>query len=249
MNDKVSIMEAVNKVMDYTGLDNVNEIPVLIDWAIEADRSIGSFYDWEKKIHILDVVGCRADLPPGVVWVRGIVMGDAGCDCEASFDFAYDNLDLIDKSTGLETTTGFLTIDLSSSEDIKCSNVRWEVQDNSIILSSDNDGAKVTVQVLQYQLDTNGFPKVNTNNIRAIATYLEYRLMKRSRWSKNRAEKMDHTDIAETYREWNRLCADARATTSRMSETEESDVVGIMNDPLSGVGMALPSTYYQYYDY
>jgi hypothetical protein len=145
MNAKVSVIQAVNKVLDYTGTDNVNDIPVLVDWAVEADRAIGSFYDWEKKIYVLDIVGCQAELPNGTVWVRGIILGDAGCDCDSTFDFA---------------------------------------------------------------------------------------------------EKMDHTDIQETFKEWNRLCASARAESSRPSETEMSDIVGIMNDPLSGVGMALPSTYY-----
>jgi len=243
MNAKVSLMNAINEVLDMIGSENTNDIPVLKKWAINADRRIGAKLDWKKQIHVLDVEGCIAKLPFGVVWVRGLILGDAGCDCGTNFDFAFNNLNLIDKSTSVETTGGFLAITLFSSTDIRCSSVRWEVQNNNIILDRDSDGQKVTVQVLQYELDADGFPLINENNVEAIAQYLEYRLMKRSRWARDPSERMSGADIQDAFREWHRLCSDARATTSRSSATEQTDVAAMVNDPLSGHGLLVPSAY------
>ena len=246
MNAKVSIMNAINEVLDMTGADHSNDIPVLKRWAVNADRRIGAKYDWKKQIHVLDVIGCVAELPFGVIWVRGVIFGDAGCDCGLSFDFAFNNLNLIDKATGVETTSGFLAIDLITTKDLVCPSrggLRWEVQDNNLIFDQDLNGQKVTVQVLQYQLDSQGFPLINENNVEAIAQYLEYRLMKRSRWAKDRRERIDRGEIRDAFEEWHRLCSDARATTSRMSVSERAEVAAMYNDPLSGHGFGVPSAY------
>ncbi len=248
MNAKVSLMNAINLVLDDVGSENTNDIPVLKVWAINADRRIGAKQDWKKQIHVLDAEGCIVELPTGVVWVRGLILGDAGCDCGVSFDFAFNqlNLNFIDKQTGVETTSGFLAIDLESSSEPSCSTVRWEVQNNSIILDNDFDGQKVTVQVLQYELDANGVPLINENNVEAVAQYLEYKLMKRSRWAKGRSDKFSRADINDSLNEWHRLCSDARATTSRPSTSERAEIAQMVNDPLSGHGMLLPSSYENY---
>ena len=43
MKNMVSIMSAVNKALDFTGSESIEDVPVLVDWAIDADKAIGSF--------------------------------------------------------------------------------------------------------------------------------------------------------------------------------------------------------------
>lgn len=242
MKELVSIKNAVNKALDYVGALSEDDVPVLIEWAIDADKSIGSYYDYEAKIWVLDVVNCQADLPCGVVKVVGLLLGDHGCDCSLLFDS--DVFSLLDTSTDVETTTGFLAVDVITAEQVCCrlssSGIRWQVQDNKIVLAGNYDGNKVTIKVLQYKFDSEGFPMININNVRAIASYLEYRLAARSRWAKDRREKMDVVDVRRLEQRWYDLKIDAAAQSAMPSESEQQEVADMYNNPLSGGGMDIP---------
>ena len=140
MKNMVSIMSAVNKALDFTGSESIDDVPVLVDWAIDADKAIGSFYDYKEEIHVLDVTNCRAKLPCGTIEVRGLLLGDHGCNCNITFDNA--KLVIQDLSTGVETTGGLLAISVVEVGDVTCniSNIRWWVQNNTIVMDQNFNG-------------------------------------------------------------------------------------------------------------
>lgn len=237
MKNMVSIMSAVNKVLDFIGSESIDDTPVLVDWAIDADKAIGSFYDYKEEIHVLKISNCRAKLPCGTIEVRGLLLGDNGCDCNLVFDNA--RLVIQDLSTGVETTGGLLAITVVDSTDVVCniSNIRWWVQDNNVIMDQNFDGSYVTVKLLMYQLDAEGFPLVNEYNVKAIASYLEWRLAKRSMWSKNPREQFNMNMIKDLEVRWERLCGDARAQSGYPSAGERQELADIINNPISGRGI------------
>jgi len=232
MRNKVSIMAPVNKVLDYMGSESVDDVPVLMDWAIDADKSIGAKYDYKEVIRVLDIVNCRAVLPCGTVEVNGLLLGDHGCDCGLLFD--QGQIVIRGLSTDIETTTGFVAIDIVSDVELRCSATQWYVQDNNVVLDTNYDGNKVTVRLLMYQLDNDGFPLVNENNVEAIAAYLEWRTAARSKWSKDKRDVMPANSITEMENRWERLCADARAQSGMPSPAEKADISDLLSNPISG---------------
>ena len=237
MKNMVSIMSAVNKALDFTGSESIDDVPVLVDWAIDADKAIGSFYDYKEEIHVLDVTNCRAKLPCGTIEVRGLLLGDHGCNCNITFDNA--KLVIQDLSTGVETTGGLLAISVVEVGDVTCniSNIRWWVQNNTIVMDQNFNGNKITVKLLMYQLDGDGYPLINEYNVTAIASYLEWRLAKRSMWSKNPREHFNMNLIRDLEARWERLCGDARAQSSYPSKGEKEELANIFNNPISGRGI------------
>tara|TARA_R110000824_G_scaffold232905_1_gene421098 strand:- start:95 stop:808 length:714 start_codon:yes stop_codon:yes gene_type:complete len=230
-------MASVNKVLDFIGNESIDDTPVLVDWAIDADKAIGSFYDYKEEIHVLEVSNCRTKLPCGTIEVRGLLLGDHGCNCNLTFDNA--KLVIQDLSTGVETTGGLLAIAVVDSGDVTCniSNIRWWVQNNNVIMDQNFDGNKVTVKLLMYQLDGDGFPLINEYNVKAIASYLEWRLAKRSMWSKNPREQFNMNMLRDLEARWERLCSDARAESSYPSNGERQELADMINNPISGRGI------------
>lgn len=241
MKSKVPITIAINKLYDYIGSEIVDDTPMLLDWAIDADQAIGSAYDYKTTIRVLTLKGCRAALPKGTVDVKGLLLGDHGCDCGLLFDKA--QMIYRDLSTGVETSTGILSIDVITSTDVKCGTTMWWVQNNSIIMESNYDGNKVTVKLSLYHFDDDGLPLVNENNIRAISAYLEYMLAKRSRWSKNKNERLPSVDVMDMERTWSRLALNARAESSYPSKAEKEDIAWTINNPMSGRGIIIPDNF------
>jgi len=237
MKNMVSIMNAVNKVLDFTGNESVDDVPVLVEWAIDADKAIGSFYDYKEEIFVLEITNCRAKLPCGTIRVEGLLLGDHGCNCNLAFDNA--KLVIQDLSTGVETTGGLLAILVLDSGDVTCnvSNIRWWVQDNTIILDQNFNGSNVTVKLLMYQLDAEGFPLINEYNAVAVASYLEWRLAKRSLWAKNPREQFNLNMIRDLEARWERMCGDARAQSSYPSKAEKEELANMINNPISGRGI------------
>ena len=97
---------------------------------------------------------------------------------------------------------------------------------------------KITIQYLGLETDKDGFPLVNENHIDAIAAYIEYKNASRTRW-KSVEHRITETGIFDMRREWFRLCSSARADDGEPSESDLAEIRGMINDPTSGVGIAM----------
>lgn len=241
---KISIKNAIQQAQDNMGIDHNRDIPLFTAWAVEADRKIGSYYSYKRKIVVLDVVNCRAELPCEAVAVLGIIFGDCGCDCGLLFTnlYSYINTSLSAHNAG----SGWIVIDDSGGTRFNCG-VAYEIQNNQLVFNGNFDGQKITVQMLALETDADGFPLINENHVDAVAQYIEYKSALRTRWN-SIENKITETGIADMKQEWGRKLRDARAESGEPSLSDLSEIRDMVNDPISGVGIALWHLNDRYYN-
>lgn len=234
-NKLISIKTPVLEALGDMGIDHGKNIPDLIRWSARAENAIGSYYSYRRKISVLTVDKYRAELPCEAQFVQRVLLGDYGCDCANLFDLCRTFLPTVAWGTSADST--FLCIDKPDGcTSISPSGIRFEVQDNHIVLNSNYDKKYLTVQYLGLETDLDGMPKVGENHLEAIVAYIMYRYAQRSRFTQ---VKMDLGDIQLLDKKWNNLCADARAQDAELSESDRSEIVGMMWDPLIGYGLSL----------
>lgn len=235
VNKQVSIKRAVLEAMQDIGIDHNKDIPTFTRWAADAERQIGSYYSYKKKITkpALDIDNCHAELPCDAMAVQRVVYGEVDCDVCDLYNIACSINQL---ATIVETET-FLVI--SKNEDGTTqliTPVKWEVQNNFIVLDGNYDGGKLTVQYLGLETDKDGFPMIIENHVAAVIEYIMYRYARRSRFSPT---KMDGWDVQDLRREWFRLCSMARAEDAELSETDRMEIAALINDPITGMGLSI----------
>jgi len=233
---KVSSYLPIQSFMDNIGMEDNRMIPVLQTWVNEADEKIGSYYAYERKIKVLNINNCKVELPCDVVAVLGVMLGDQGCECDVQFGNYYSNINAGSPNSNVGSP-GFAVIDVSSGVNSTSSRPYYIVQGNSLVFSEKVTLEKVTVQYLGYIMDDDGFIMVNDTHVDAIAQYLEMKLAKKYRFIP--AKRMSETAIREIDREWHRKCAHARAEDGKPSESEILFIKNLINDPTSGVGLAM----------
>lgn len=229
MNDLVSIRNAINRAQDNTGMEEDKDVPVLMDWAVEADKKIDSYYNYVERIHVIEADECTAPLPCGTRVVVGVLMGDCGCDCGLLFNGG------LSKTTAGKITSvdkGLIVID-AATNNVTISGIEYIVQNNKIVFNANFDEEKVTVKTLGYKLDDDGFPMINENHIEAIATYLEYKLMNRQRWGTG-GPKFSIREIDYKFRMWQDEVRDARAIDNSVNSDQHDLLALLYNDPLTG---------------
>jgi len=226
-NKLVSIREAIIQALEMMGKDDMREAPILNIWATRAENEIGSYYGYEKSIEVINVKGCRAELPCGTHRVLGVLIGDQGTSCDLIFDSICNlNVNTIDYQS-LDTGIG-LTIVGGSREVIK--KATYEVrEDNCIEFPYNINSDKVTVKVLKNPTDSKGFIKVQYSHIEAIAAYIKWKIAERSRFG---PDKMTLGDVQYFSKEWSILCRKAIGNSAWPSETEMQELSGIINNPL-----------------
>lgn len=233
---KVSIRLAVQDALDKMGADGTRDVPVFTSWAVTADSKIGSFYAYKPDIMVINVSECRAELPCGVVAVLGILIGDHGCACDLKFNTLFSSFNSMLSHIDFDPTSGFVVMDGVGGGSPSCSDAKYYIQDNSLVFSNKINAEKITIKVLRYQMDDDGFPLVNENHIDAISQYILYNAALRTRW-KPRADRMPEGAIKDMFYEWGRKCRDARADDADPSPSERAALVSMVNDPLSGIGI------------
>lgn len=242
VNKLVSIKIPVLNALEDMGIDIAKDRPVFTRWASEAEREIGSYYSYRKKIKVLNIDHCVATLPCEAAFVQYAILGDHGCECDDLFNRCSTSSTIL----GASTTDTFLIVDAFNSDtSVSLSGVRWEVQDNKLIFTRNYDLQKVTVQYLGFQEDAEGFPLVMENHIGAIVEYIMYRYAVRSRFT---PVKMDHSDISRLWREWMRLASHARADDAELSDSDRQEIVSMIHDPFMGYGMNIGSSSMNYYN-
>jgi hypothetical protein len=233
---KVSIKIPVFQFIEDIGLDKTRMTPLLKRWCVEADRDIGSYYAYKRKICVLDVNECTAELPCSAVGVLAWINGDHGCDCGLLFKSCYQT----GIASGYATTglNGFEFVDVVGHQgSCQCIPVGWEIQNNNIVFNKKFPAdSKITVQYLGYEEDAEGFPLINENHLTAMSAHMEWRLAKQSRW-KPTLKTQNENAIKEMERTWNKKCRQARADDAQPSESERREIVAMVNDPMSGIGL------------
>lgn len=229
-----SIDSAIQWAMNRTGADNDRNRPLFAAWGIEADREIGSFYNYKRKIKVLDV-SCQkeVDLPCDAVAVIGVLSGDQGCDCQKIFRQAFQYY-----TTG-NYTSAFFSFNMFSDSPNGSFTLftKFEIQDGKLIFLTPVTTAKVTVEYLGYETDDNDLPKISESHVRAVGQYIELQWSLRSKHVPDQRQ-ISRVDIQEMDFEWHRLCRLARADDARPTQTEQAQIVQMFNDPLSGMGAA-----------
>lgn len=237
--NKVSSYLPIQTAMDNMAIEDNRMIPVFQGWVAEADEKIGSFYSYEKKIKVLDVSDCKVELPCDVVAVMAIIIGDHGCECDTKFDNFYSSVDDFTSVNVNVNGVGFAVVDGGGGLNSLGNHPTYVIQGNNLVFDHKLNQGKVTVQYLGYILDDDGFIMVNDTHVDAIAQYIEMKQALRSRWTPSKEISINETAIREMTKEWHRKCRHARAEDAKPSESELLEIKNLVNDPLSGVGMAM----------
>jgi len=252
INKLISVKEAILESFEDMGVDITRDKPTFTMWAVRAEKDIGSYYSYKKQIKVITASNCTAKLPVNAAYLKMVVMGDHGCNCDALFNSL--------SSCGCGGTFGtfsptdvFLVIDPvvdgnGTASFGGCGNP-WEVQGGNIVFGKSIDGQKITVQYLGLQEDSEGFVMVSENHKPAIIEYIKWKFAERSRFS---PLKMELGDIAMHKQEYFRLVSDARAMDGEMTESDRAQTLSLLHDPFSGWGLSIGmplvggSNYYSY---
>ncbi len=233
INKLISINNPIIDAMEMLGLENDKDKMVLTRWAYQAEKEIGSRYQFIKKKAVLDIHGCSACLPNDAAYVQGAVMGDQGCDCtDLLYQFCGTNVaDTSVFSSPVGPT--FLVVDVSGGYKGFDRALQYELQNNKMVFYHNLDGKQVTVQYLGYKTDCDGFLEISENHVLAITAYLCWKYFMRKRRPSNE----DFYKIREWKAEWDREAGNARGQDSRLTEGQRANIVAMLHDPLIGYGI------------
>jgi len=237
INKLISIKQAIIEATDDMGFDITRDRPTFAMWAVRAEKDIGSYYSYKRKRAVLTIKGCCAELPCSAAYLKTVVMGDHGCDCEKLMN----NLYTWASSINVAQSETFLIIDRPDTNNFCLGGVRYGVQDNNILFDSNLDGQKVTIEYLGLEEDCDGFVMVNENHVPAIIEYIMWKFCVRSRFSNL---KMELGDTKMHQAEYFRLASDARAMDATLTESERNEILDMLHSPFSGFGLDIGITAY-----
>lgn len=229
---KISIQNAVVALIDNIGLSRNAMVPVFRVWAKEGEQKIGSYYQYKRKIYVLDVENCAAVLPCEVVAVNALLLGDHGTCCAQIFEGLYGYL--VRTGITINPLNGFTVVD--NSGQCSRSSVSWNIQNNMIVIAGNYNGSKITIEALAYEVDNDGWMLINENHVDAIAQYCEMKWMERAKHKKG-ATTIQYTgeEVRRAHDEWHRKCALARGDDGRLSESERREVSNLIANPYAGL--------------
>lgn len=226
INKLVSIKNAIVDATDMLALDHNTMLPLFMTWATYAEKEIGG-QGIIRKFAVVDICGCTALLPDDAYSIKGAILGEHDPNCGSIF---YNR---ISGAVNFASADGnqFIVVDAGSiGETTNCGIVPYEIQDNKMVFSQELNQDKMTIMYTGYATDCDGFIKVGENHVAAISEYIQYMYWKRKR-NKNNQE-VNSMNVA--YREWDRLCAHARALDAELTDTERMEIAELYNDPYAG---------------
>lgn len=230
INRIISIKNPILNAFDMVGVDRARDLPVFMTWAIQAENEIGGT-NLVKEKRVLDIKGCKAELPCNAVELQVAMLGAQDCSCNDLRDLC-GGVGII--SPNAFSDGWFLVIDPPSDGSSVLGYVDYEIQNGCLVFYRNLDGQHVTVQYLGQPLDEEGFPKISENHVRAITEYILWQYCKRSKYSSN---PLSDSMIAQHQREWFRLCSHARADDAKLNPSEQEDVAQMLSNPYSGRGL------------
>ncbi len=230
INKLISINNPIVDAMEMLGIENDKDKMVFTRWAYQAEKEIGSRYQFIKKKAVLDIHGCSACLPNDAAYVQAAVMGDQGCDC-TDLLYQFCGTTVTDNSA-FSSPVGptFLVVDVSGGYTGFDRALQFELQDNKMVFYRNLDGYQVTVQYLGYKTDCDGFLEISENHVLAIRNFICMNYY----WRKNRPAPDDFQKRGFYEREWHREAGNARAQDSVLTEGQRANIVAMLHDPLIG---------------
>jgi hypothetical protein len=235
INRLVSIKNAIQNALDMLGIDRAKDMPVLMTFAMDAEKAIGGVGSFKRHKKVLDIHGCKAELPCNVEKLEAAILGLTDCSCNDIRDFCSPAFATSGTGNITSDTNGFLVIDLPSGGSTSYSYVDYEVQNNCLIFYNNLDGKKIAVQYLGYELGEDEFPLISENHVRAISAYIQWQYALRSKYSSNPLPDML---LMENKREWFRLASNARALDAELQPAEKEDIAQMLSDnPYAGRGL------------
>ncbi len=234
INKLISIKNPIINAIDLLGLDHSQDLPIFTTWAIDAERKIGSYYQFIKKREVLTIENCIAKLPCDAKYLQRAILGDLGCDCADLFNLTCSLIPLSSTIINASyTPTSFLIVDMGTGYTEVYGSIPHTIQDNKIILTQNLDGKKLTIQYLAYKTDCDGFLEINENHVDAIKWYITWMYWYRKR----NLSPMEQGKMNTAQQQWERNCANARATDSEPTESEKYEMNCMLHDPLVGWGL------------
>lgn len=233
INKLVSIDNVIINLIDDLALDHTKHTAMFKNWAVIAEKKIGSYYQYKRKHCVLTISNCIAELPQDATVLEIALMGDYGTDCGDLYNKVNSFVGNI-SFTG--TDAGFLVVDLpSQTSTTNCYNtVPYHIQDNNLIFDRNLDGQKVTIQYLGLETDCDGVPMIGENHIEAIGEYCMYKFRKR---------RVKNSNDIGLYRDhlamWKELCLCARADDAQTTDSDQRQLSDMLNNPRSGRGLLL----------
>lgn len=235
MNKMVSVQQAVLNSVEDIGVENV-DTTLIQRWCTEAEKAIGGKYQYVMERKVIPIKNNRfASLPNGTFHVLSCFLGDVGEDCSYMWAGGYggvptgfDPLFTIsdwEKSLGVTIITGSAFTSASTISN-------YSIIDNQIAFDCDVTGyTDITVYVLCYQMDSNGFIKVAEEHLEAITYYVKLKTAERSMFGPSR---VPMNMLGYLKRVWGQKKSIARELTSKMTTQEEVALQEMVNNPLSG---------------
>lgn len=236
INKLISIRNPIINALSTVGDDRAKDMPIYVNWAMEAEKEIGGIGGFVKKKKILDIIGCKAEIPCDAVFMQMAIMGAQDCNCDdLSIIVGTGNFIVNNATTKLVPPltldqSGFAIFDFNSNAGM-WNIVDFEIQNNQMVFATNQDKGKVTIQYLGIEVDCDGFPMISENHVRAIEHYILYRYALRSRFSQ-KSMPLNEVDYYKT--EWFRLCKHARADDAELTPTDRLDIVSAINNPHAG---------------
>ncbi len=235
INKLISLKNPIIDAIDMLGLDHDKDYPIFATWAIDAEKEIGSRFQYIRKHAVLTIKGCAAELPCDAMYLQRALMGDLGCDCADLFNNCFGSINTSNTfSSGI--TDGFMIIDTAlSSNASDWTMPSYQVQDNKILFMNNYDGQSVTIQYLGIKTDCDGFVMIGENHKRAIAMYITYM------WTLRKKKKSgaDNSDLNFRFQQWDNLCRHARGDDNQLTEADKVEISDMMHDPTSGRSISL----------
>jgi len=232
INKLISIKNAIVDATDMAAIDHGNYLPLFMTWAVYAEKEIGGL-SAITKFAVLDICGCVAQLPCDAVSVEGAILGSHKVECGAIFSKYFINAATV---TATQATNDFLVIDTGGLGDSGCvSNiVPYAYQDNKLIFNQSLTETNITIKYKGIVEDCDGFPLVSENHILAIAEYIRYCWLKRKR----KKSQVEYREMQDSFTQWDRLCAHARADDNLLTETQRAHIVTMLHDAYSQISLS-----------
>lgn len=239
INKLVSVNNVIVNLLDSLMLDHTKHKPMFVNWILEAEKEIGSYYQFVRKIEVLTIKTCYAELPQDARVLELALLGNYGCECGDLFSKFSGNVLNASVSRGSVDSTSFLVVDLPSSATAQngfmgYGFINYKISNNKIVLDRDYDGQSITVQYLGLDVDCDGFPNVGENHLLALREYCMWQYKRR-----NPRSGIDLGIVRDHERLWNQYAASARADDAMPSASEQELAAKLVNNPYSGRGLRL----------